>query len=35
MTLIDDAGHAAHIERPEEFATVALEFLRRVRVAAA
>ena len=35
MALIDDAGHAAHIERPEAFATVALEFLRRVHVAAA
>ena len=35
MALIDDAGHAAHIERPEAFAAVALEFLRRVHVAAA
>ena len=30
VQLIDDAGHAAHIERPEAFAELVLPFLRRV-----
>ena len=30
VQLIDDAGHAAHIEQPEAFAEVVLPFLRRL-----
>ncbi|MEZ4503381.1 MAG: 2-succinyl-6-hydroxy-2,4-cyclohexadiene-1-carboxylate synthase [Dehalococcoidia bacterium] len=30
MTVIEDAGHAAHIERPDEFAALVLQFLRSV-----
>jgi 2-succinyl-6-hydroxy-2,4-cyclohexadiene-1-carboxylate synthase len=30
MTVIEDAGHAAHVERPEEFAALVLRFLRSV-----
>ena len=30
IAVIDDAGHAAHVERPEEFSKLALDFLRRV-----
>lgn len=32
MTVIDDAGHAAHVERPGEFSSLVLEFLRRVHL---
>ena len=31
MQLIEDAGHAAHVERPEVFGERVLAFLRRVR----
>lgn len=31
VCLIEDAGHAAHLERPEAFQRVVLEFLRSVR----
>lgn len=30
MTVIDDVGHAAHVERPDEFSRLVLDFLRRV-----
>jgi 2-succinyl-6-hydroxy-2,4-cyclohexadiene-1-carboxylate synthase len=30
IAVIDDAGHAAHVERPEAFSTLVLDFLRRV-----
>lgn len=33
IAVIDDAGHAAHVERPEEFSTLVLDFLRRVHSA--
>ena len=33
MAVIDDAGHAAHVERPEVFAAIVLDFLRRVHAA--
>ncbi len=33
MTVIDDAGHAAHVERPAAFAEIVLDFLRRVHAA--
>ena len=33
MAVIDDAGHAAHVERPEAFAAIVLDFLRRVHAA--
>ncbi len=35
MQLIDGAGHAAHIERPEAFGEAVLAFLRRVHTASA
>jgi 2-succinyl-6-hydroxy-2,4-cyclohexadiene-1-carboxylate synthase len=31
VQLIEDAGHAAHLERPAEFNAVVLDFLKRVR----
>ena len=30
IAVIDDAGHAAHVERPAEFSALVLDFLRRV-----
>lgn len=33
MAVIAEAGHAAHVERPEEFGRLALDFLRRVHAA--
>jgi 2-succinyl-6-hydroxy-2,4-cyclohexadiene-1-carboxylate synthase len=33
IAVIDDAGHAAHVERPEVFSALALDFLRRVHSA--
>jgi 2-succinyl-6-hydroxy-2,4-cyclohexadiene-1-carboxylate synthase len=30
VAVIDDAGHAAHVERPEVFSALVLDFLRRV-----
>ncbi|MSP21837.1 MAG: 2-succinyl-6-hydroxy-2,4-cyclohexadiene-1-carboxylate synthase [Dehalococcoidia bacterium] len=33
IAVIDDAGHAAHVERPEEFSSLVLDFLRRVHSA--
>jgi 2-succinyl-6-hydroxy-2,4-cyclohexadiene-1-carboxylate synthase len=35
LAVIDDAGHAAHVERPDEFAALVLDFLRRVHVPSA
>jgi len=35
MQLIEDAGHAAHIERPDAFGEAVLAFLRRVHAATA
>lgn len=29
IAVIDDAGHAAHVERPDEFSSLVLDFLRR------
>ncbi len=31
IAVIDDAGHAAHVERPAEFSAMVLDFLRRVQ----
>ena len=33
IAVIDDAGHAAHVERPEVFSKLVLDFLRRVHAA--
>lgn len=34
MHVVEDAGHAAHLERPDAFHPVVLDFLRRVQTAA-